>query len=124
MQIPNGHQAIMPYFILHGAPAFMDFTKKVFDANVTATHYREDNTSVMHAEVMIGNQTIMFAEATEQYPPATGNLFIYVDDADTTFQKALKEGAAVVLELKDQPYGRSGGISDPFGNVWWITSAQ
>jgi uncharacterized glyoxalase superfamily protein PhnB len=49
-------------------------------------------------------------------------MFIYVEDADKTFQLALRNGAESIMELTNQEYGRSGGIKDPFGNIWWITS--
>ena len=51
-------------------------------------------------------------------------LFIYVEDADETYKKAIEEGATVVTTLSDQAYGRSGGVKDPFGNTWWITAAK
>ncbi len=52
-------------------------------------------------------------------------MFIYVDDADTAYQKALTAGATTVegQEPSDKEYGRACGIKDPFGNTWWITSA-
>ena len=46
----------------------------------------------------------------------------YVDNADATFQTALDAGAKSIMPPADQPYGRSGGIIDPFGNTWWITT--
>ena len=64
----------------------------------------------------------MFADSTEQYLPMPAGLFIYVDDADKTYQSALDNGATAVTELANQSYGRSGGVKDTFGNVWWITS--
>lgn len=54
--------------------------------------------------------------------PQTANLFNYVDDADKRFQKALDYGAGILMELNDQEYGRICGVTDAFGNVWWITS--
>jgi uncharacterized glyoxalase superfamily protein PhnB len=49
-------------------------------------------------------------------------MFVYVADADVTFDKAIKAGSTTVMEIADLEYGRSGGVTDPFGNVWWITS--
>jgi uncharacterized glyoxalase superfamily protein PhnB len=66
----------------------------------------------------------MFCETTEQWKTATANMFVYVEKADETFNKAIESGSKVIMELTDQPYGRSGGITDPFGNVWWITSVK
>lgn len=123
MNIPEGYQAVMPYLILKNAEKFIDFTHKVFDAKVLNKHLREDGHTIMHAEVNISGSIIMFAESTEQYAVQTANLFVYVDNADATYAAALKNGATSVNELADQPYGRSGGVKDPNGNTWWITSA-
>jgi PhnB protein len=122
-KIPGNYHTVMPYLILKNAAGFIDFTQKVFDAKETHRAMRDDHI-IQHAEVMIGDSTIMFADSTEQYPPQTGYLFIYVDDADKRYQKALEAGAQKVTELADQSYGRSGGVMDPFGNTWWITSVK
>jgi uncharacterized glyoxalase superfamily protein PhnB len=66
----------------------------------------------------------MFADTTEKITSQTAGLFIYVDNADETFKMAIEEGATVVSEVSDHPYGRSGGVKDPFGNTWWITSVK
>lgn len=121
MKIPENYQTVMPYLILENAAGFIDFTKKVFGAHETHKTMR-DETTIMHAEVMIGESTIMFAEATETFKVSNAGLFVYVEEADETFKIALENGSNVVTELADQTYGRSGGIKDPFGNVWWITS--
>lgn len=123
MKIAKGHQPLMPYLILKNAYAFIEFTQQVFDAKEVFKSYRDnDNQIIMHAEVQINGCNIMFADVNEFYDVANANLFIYVEDADATFQKAIEKGATVINELADQDYGRSGGIQDPFGNVWWITS--
>lgn len=124
MNIPESHQVLMPYLLVKDAHRFIEFTDKVFGAKNTFIRLREDNKTIMHAEIRISGATIMFADSTETYPVATANLFIYVEDADATFGKALAEGAKVVNELANQDYGRSGGVQDPFGNVWWITSLK
>lgn len=64
----------------------------------------------------------MLADSTEKFSVRTAGLFIYVDDADDTFKKAIDTGATTVAAVADQAYGRSGGVQDPYGNVWWITS--
>lgn len=124
MNLPNGHQVIMPYLMLNGALKFIDFVKKVFDAELTANMHRlrEDGLTVTHSEVTIGGSTIMFTDATEQWPVQNANLFIYVANADETFKKAVDAGAITLMPLSNQDYGRTCGVTDPFGNVWWITS--
>jgi uncharacterized glyoxalase superfamily protein PhnB len=66
----------------------------------------------------------MFADATDIYKTQTAGLFVYVDNADETFKKAIEAKSTVISQVADQSYGRSGGINDPFGNTWWITSIK
>ncbi len=120
-KIPENYQTVMPYLIVKDAGKFIAFTQEVFGATETDNVMRDEHT-IMHAEIMIGGSTIMLADSTEKFSPRTAGLFIYVDDADETFKKAINAGSAVITELSNQSYGRSGGVQDPFGNVWWITS--
>lgn len=122
-KIPEGYQSVMPYLIVRNARGLLEFMKKVFGAEETYKAFRnEDQSAIMHAEVRIGSSTIMFADATEQFQPFPAGMFVYVDNADETFQVAINEGAISIEKPADRPYGRSGGVRDPFGNTWWITS--
>ncbi len=123
MKIPETHQAIMPYLILQNAADFLRFTANVFGASETVKQLREDGVSVMHAEIMINGSTIMPAEPTSQWKASDGHLFIYIENADHTYKKALDAGASSMMEPNDRDYGRTCGITDPFGNVWWITGS-
>lgn len=116
----------MPYLMLNGALNFIEFTKSVFDAELTTNMHklRDDGKSVMHSEVTIGGSTIMFTDATDQWTEQTANLFVYVDDADKRYKKAIDAGAVSVMDLSNQSYGRTCGVRDPLGNTWWITSVK
>ncbi|HYG40838.1 MAG TPA: VOC family protein [Cytophagales bacterium] len=123
MKIPTGHQTIMPYIIVKEAGKFMDFLKNVFGAEETAKYMRNES-EIMHAEVNINGSTVMFAGSTGQWQAQNAGMFIYVEDVDKTYKKALEQGATSLMEIEDKEYGRSGGIRDPFGNVWWITTIK
>ena len=120
--IPEGYQQIMPYLIVENAADFFSFTKNVFDAEERYKAMRTE-TLIMHAEISIGSSVIMFADSTEEHPKQTAGLFIYVDDCDKIYQKALDNDAVTVMGPADQSYGRSAGVRDPFGNTWWLTTA-
>jgi PhnB protein len=122
MNIPKNHQPVMPYLMLDDGAGFINFTKKVFDAQLTYNKLREDNTTIIHSEIQIDGCTIMFCDATGQWKPQVANLFVYVKNADETYHIALANGATTVMELSNQDYGRTCGVTDPFGNTWWITS--
>ena len=120
-KIPPTYQNVMPYLIIKKASAFIDFAKNVFSAS-EIYKVMSDPETVMHAQLMIGDSTIMCADASEKFPSQPAGLFLYVDNADDTYKNAIEAGATVVTALSDQPYGRSGSVADPFGNTWWITS--
>ncbi|HTN08580.1 VOC family protein [Agriterribacter sp.] len=124
MNIPNGHQQLMPYLISKNPRDFIRFASTVFGAVPGNEHLRDDGITIMHAEVKIGECTIMFAQATEQWPSQTANLFIYVTNADASYATALENGASSLMEPADQSYGRACGVKDPSGNTWWITGVQ
>lgn len=126
MELPKGHSTIIPYLMLDGAHSFIKFMKSVFGGEIRedVLKYREDNKTIMHAEIIVGDSTIMFCETTEQWRPQPANLFIYVNSADETYSNAIKSGASSIMELRNQDYGRTCGVKDPFGNVWWITSLR
>jgi len=49
--------------------------------------------------------------------------YLYVPECDAVYQRALAAGATSLFEPKDQAYGdRSGAVTDPFGNQWYIAS--
>lgn len=121
IKIPDCYQQVMPYLIIQNAAAFMDFMMKVFGAKEKYKVMRDEQT-IMHGEVSLGVCTIMFADSTDAHSVQNAGLFIYVANADETFQKALDAGATEVMPVSDQSYGRSGGVKDPFGNTWWVTS--
>jgi len=122
MNIPKGHQAVMPYLMMEDAASFIEFIKKVFDAEMTHESMREG--VIGHCEAQIGGSTIMFSNSRGEWKPATANMFVYVPDADETYRKGLEAGAVSVMDMSDQGYGRSGGFTDPHGNVWWVTTVE
>jgi PhnB protein len=121
VKIPEGYPQVMPYLIIENGAGFFEFTKIVFGAEEKYKAMRDEKT-IMHAEISIGSSIIMFADATEQFAKRTSGMFLYVDDCDAVYDKALANGATTVMPPADQSYGRSAGITDPFGNTWWITS--
>jgi PhnB protein len=121
--IPEGYQRIMVYLIIENATAFSMFTQKVFGA-VEKLKFMRTETLIMHAEINIAGSCIMFADATEQYKKQTAGLYIFVDDCDSTYQKALENGAIEVMAPANQAYDRRvAGVRDPFENTWWIVTA-
>lgn len=119
LNFPAEHQQVMPYLVLQDADRFIRFMQDVFGAKEKMI-FKSDERTIAHAEITIGGSIMMLSGDTRQLAPCTGGGFIYVPNADETYEKAIKAGAASVMPVKDNPYGRSGGFMDPFGNTWWV----
>lgn len=122
MKTPLNYPQLMPYLMVNNAYDFMAFMKTVFGATEQLIVPRSEGI-IMHGELRIGQAVIMFADATAEFKPFPGSIFIYVDDADKVFEKALSEGATMLQELENREYGRGGGFQDIFGNQWWVNTA-
>ena len=119
---PPHYNRLMPYLCVPNAFGLVTFLQKVFGATEQHQSLREDGT-LMHGEFRIGESVLMVSEATEQWGTHTAAIFIFHPDADEGYRAALAAGATSEMEPADQPYGRSCGVKDPHGNVWWITTA-
>ena len=121
MKIPDGYQTLMPYLIVEDAAKFIDIMKKVFAAEEKLRIPRSENV-IMHAEIKVGDCVIMLADATAEFKSRAGGFFIYVENADATYEMALENGATSIMPPADREYGRSCGVQDAFGNTWWPTT--
>ena len=121
MENQTTKQTVIPYLVIPNAVNFYEFVQNVFGGKETA-RFLNDDQSLMHGEVNIGGSTIMFGNASPQWTPQPAGLYVTVANADETFKKAIDNGSAVVMEIEDKDYGRTGGVKDPFGNTWWIVA--
>lgn len=108
-----GLRSVTPRMVVSDPVSAVAFLRKVFDADGEVQGDRPAN-------VVIGDSTIMVSGVggRDAFPVF---LYIYVDDADTRFRRALEAGATRVEEPTDTPYGdRRAMVRDPFGNVFQI----
>lgn len=120
--IPDGYAAVTPYLIVKDVDRLLQFMKAAFGAAVKEEHRLPDGT-VAHADVVIGGSHIMMGQAGGKWPEKLGSIMLYVPDADATYQAALRAGAKPLYEMTTHFYGdRSGGVEDPSGVAWWIST--
>lgn len=120
--IPSGFQAVVPYFHVDGAARFLDFVKAAFDAEETYRGLTPDE-KIMHASAKIGGAVIEVSDTTQQWGAMACAIHLYVPDTDATYRRALDAGATSLYEPADMFYGeRSAGVTDPFGNKWYIAT--
>jgi PhnB protein len=117
---PRGYHSVTPYLIVEEAPKLIQFMRQAFDAQGGESIKGPDG-RIMHAEMNIGDSVVMLADATPKYGPIASHLYVYIENVDRTFKRALESGATSVQEPANQFYGdRTAGFKDPTGNYWWI----
>ena len=112
---PEGWHTVTSRIVAAGAEELVAFVKQVFGAR---GEYRSSSPS----ELRIGDSMIMISDAGTR-GAMTAFLYVYVDDADVTYQRAISAGARSVEEPVDTPYGdRRGMVEDRWGNTWQIAT--
>lgn len=120
--IPDGFQTANVYLQVDSVAKEIAFLEQAFEGNELHRSVLPDG-RVIHAEVKVGNSIVMMGQANETWKPRPCTVYLYVDDVDAVFQRAIAAGAKSLGEPKDQFYGdRSGGVEDPCGNDWWIAT--
>jgi PhnB protein len=121
--VREGFHTITPYIIVPGAAGLIDFMKKAFDATEMFRVARPGTSLIMHAEVRIGDSMVELADATDQYPPSSASIHLYVKDVDRIYSQAIEAGAKSLHGVVNQPYGdREGSVEDPTGTHWHIAT--
>jgi PhnB protein len=128
--IPEGYHTWTPILTLDDSKKAIDWYKKAFGMEEIARSLGPDG-AVMHAELRIGDCRLMVHDAMMggKGPSAFGgspaNLWIYVDNADALFERAVGAGGKVTMPIEDQFWGdRCGTIADPFGYSWSIATRK
>lgn len=127
--IPDGIQSVTPVINFTGDCAqAIDFYKKAFGAEVVGDIAKAPDGKVLHAMIKIGDSNVMLSDVmgpAENAAGLRGNLWLYVDNCDSIFNRAAGAGCKVVWPLIDQFWGdRAGTIIDPFGHQWSIATLK
>jgi uncharacterized glyoxalase superfamily protein PhnB len=120
--IPDGFQTVNAYLQVDSVAKEIAFLEQAFGGKVLHRSVLPDGRSI-HAEVKVGKSFVMMGQGNETWKPLPCAVYVYVDDVDATYQRAVAAGGKSLGEPKDQFYGdRSGGVEDPCGNSWWIAT--
>jgi PhnB protein len=119
---PQGYNDVSVYIVADGAQRVIDFLKKAFDAE-ELRRFDTPEGKIMHGEVRVGDTVVMIADGGGNHPAFPVSLHVYMPDVDATYKKALDAGGTSVQApvRKDDPDKR-GGVKDPAGNTWWIST--
>jgi PhnB protein len=120
--IPEGYHTLTPYIVVPGVAKLIDFLKEAFDAKELHRMAGPDG-RIMHAELRIGDSPLMLGEPMGEWKAMPCLIYLYVEDTDAFYHRALKAGATSMMEPADQFYGdRNAGVKDAAGNLWWIAT--
>lgn len=128
--IPKGFNSVSAYLIVEDAAKAIEFYQEAFGAEGGACLNAPDG-SIMHAEVTIGNSTVMLSGENPQWRTQSAKtlggspvmMHIYCSNTDELFNKAVAAGCTVVSPVMDMFWGdRMGKVADPFGIQWGIAT--
>ncbi len=128
--IPKGFRTVTPTITVRNAHEAVEFYKKALGAEEISRHLSPDG-KITHAELKIGDSIIFVADespAMGNKSPQTlggtsGSLYLYVEDADKAFQRAVNAGGKATMPVSDMFWGdRFGHLVDPYGQEWGIAT--
>jgi uncharacterized glyoxalase superfamily protein PhnB len=120
--IPEVYHSITPYLKLPNARRLAEFLKEGFGGIERGRLLKPDG-SFLHAEVLIGDSLVMVHEMPPHWTPKPCTLYLRVEDADATYQRAIAAGGVSIAEPVNMYYGeRVACVQDVSGNDWWIAS--
>ncbi len=116
----EGFHTVTPYLIVDEVDTLIAFVKQAFGAE--ETFRTTGSAGGQHVEVQIGDSMVMIgAGAAGEAMPTM--LFLYVEDVDAVYQRALEAGATALMEPSDQSHGdRMAGVKDASGNQWYMAT--
>ncbi|HEY6330422.1 MAG TPA: VOC family protein [Blastocatellia bacterium] len=128
---PQPFHTATPYMIFKDAGKAIEFYQKAFGAK-ELMRTTDPTGRISHAEIQIGDSPIMLSTENPKFPGGLSaesrggspvHIYLYVEDVDALFKQAIAAGATELSPVEDQFYGdRSGGVTDPFGHVWYIAT--
>jgi PhnB protein len=125
---PTGYHTLTPSIVVRDATAAIDFYKQAFGA-VETLRMPGPGGLIMHAELKIGDSVIMLndespdmgAKSPKAYGGTPVSFYVYVEDVDAAWKRAIDAGAKPTMPLADMFWGdRAGRLEDPFGHSWLL----
>jgi PhnB protein len=130
--------SIMPFMFNDDPQAAFELYRKIFGAR-EVHRVTQPNGKPSHIQMAIGETHVMLDDATAPHaaeyrakglagtPRDFGgsplHLYIFVEDADAAFKRAIESGSKMVDPMEDKDWGdRCGGVQDPFGHIWYIAT--
>jgi len=115
---PDGWSTVTPRIITGDVDGLVQFLRSVFDA-------RGEPHAGRPTEMKIGDSIVMVSDGGGLREAMPAFLYVYVENADKTYQDAIDLGAQPIERPIDTPYGdRRATVRDPWGNIWQIATRK
>jgi uncharacterized glyoxalase superfamily protein PhnB len=123
--VPEGLPNVMPFFNPVGAPKMIEFLERALGAKTLDLH-KAPSGRVLHAKLRLGDSIVEMGEAHGEWQPRPMHFMVNVGDSDAAYERAMQaEGAVSVSAPANAPYGgRTGVITDQWGNTWYLSSQK
>ena len=113
---PDGWPTVIPRLFARDVEGLVGFLITVFGAGGKFC-------AGVPSEMRIGESVVMVSDGGGLRDPSTAFLYVYVENADKTYDMAIRSGAQSIEAPQDMPYGdRRATIRDPWGNTWQIAT--
>jgi uncharacterized glyoxalase superfamily protein PhnB len=115
---PDGWHTVTPRIITSKPEEMVHFVKEIFRGEGEFQVNRP-------TEIRIGDSLIMISTGDGLREPVSAFLYVYVEDVDQTYRRAVEAGAETLELPSDLPYGdRRAMVKDAWGNLWQIASRK
>ncbi len=131
--VPQGMHTLTPNLVLRDCARAIEFYKKALGAQERSRMPSPDGAKIWHAELVVGDSTLFLNDempgmgqpAPTAADPSPVTMWLYVQDCDAAFDRAVKAGAKQTYAPTDMFWGdRCAGVADPFGYVWSFATHQ
>lgn len=125
--IPRGMHTLTPNLVLRDCAKAIEFYKRALGAKEISRVPAPDGQTIWHAELRIGDSIVFLNDempgmgqpAPSPESPAQVTMWLYVEDCDAAFRRAVAAGGKETMAPEDMFWGdRCASIADPFGYLW------
>lgn len=121
---PEGSPDILAFLVVKDPRKTIAFAESVLGAQLVSEPLLRGNGQIWNAEMHLGDSRFYISGADGPFE-MPGFLYVYVEDCDATYARAIDHGADPVTPPDDRFYGaRDGGVSDANGTMWWFATHQ
>jgi PhnB protein len=112
----DGRRTVIPRIITDDVAGLVGFLKTVFGAG-------GEPQSAAPTEMTMGDSVVMISDGGGAREAMPAFLYVYVRNADETYERAIAAGAESIEKPSDMPYGdRRATVRDSWSNIWQIAT--